>query len=85
MTLSADPDDGDGSVESYAFTVMVNGIASVNTCTISNTDTTCTSPSGVALSVSDTVNVRIVGVEDTSTVTVTSFSATYGTAVVPIG
>ncbi len=54
VTLSASP----GTGNSYAFTVMVSGTASGNTCTISDAATTCTSGASVVVNPGDTVNVR---------------------------
>ena len=57
VTLSGNPSSGD----SYAFTVMVNGSATAISCTITETAPfSCTDSDTVALTVGQTVNVRIV-------------------------
>ena len=77
VILSADPQNG-GGTQTYAFTVMVNGVATANTCTVSQGATTCTSPASVALSAGSTVNIRIVPGATPTVVQVNSFFASYG-------
>jgi hypothetical protein len=57
VTLSGNPSSGD----SYAFTVMVNGSTTAISCTITETAPfSCSDSDTVALTVGQTVNVRIV-------------------------
>jgi hypothetical protein len=84
VTLSGTPDNGTGT-DSYAFIVMVtpaggSQAATSNTCTIAETSTTCTSASSVALNAGDRVNVRIVPSNSPASLSVSSFSASFGTA-----
>lgn len=60
VTISGNPNSG-GGVQSYTFTVMVDGLASALTCTISEPATTCSDTThSVALTAGQTVNVRSV-------------------------
>jgi hypothetical protein len=76
VTLSADPSNGNGT-QTYGFTVMVNGIASALTCTVTQGSTTCNdSVHSVALTPGQTVNVRSVP-GSTPTTSVATWTATY--------
>jgi hypothetical protein len=74
VTLTGDVGWGNG----YKFTVMVNGYETANTCTISGTQTSCTSMIGVNIFGGSTVNVQIVPWSHPTTRRVLSFAATYG-------
>jgi len=82
VTLSGTPNNG-GGTQTYAFTVMVNGVASALTCTVSENNTTCSFNTNVTLVAGNTVNVQSVP-SGTPTARSATWSTSYAQGGAPI-